>query len=61
MTKPLLGQILIELKVATEAQIKEALRLQMVSPAKLLGQLLIEMEVATYAQVAEALTRQEKL
>ena len=55
--KPL-GKILVEMKVATVAQVKEALRHQMENSGKKLGEILIEQEVATPAQITEGLARQ---
>jgi type IV pilus assembly protein PilB len=56
--RKLLGKILEEMKVATPAQIKAALRKQMQESGKKLGEILVEMQVATPAQVTEALARQ---
>src|SRR5205809_3486680 len=56
--RKLLGKILEEMQVATQAQIKAALKKQMQDSGKKLGELLIEMSVCTASQVTEALARQ---
>src|SRR5947209_4574788 len=56
--RKLLGKILEEMQVATQAQIKSALKKQMQDSGKKLGELLIEMSVCTAAQITEPLARQ---
>ncbi len=56
--RKLLGKILEEMKVSTQAQIKAALKKQMQDSGKKLGELLVEMGAATSAQITEALARQ---
>jgi type IV pilus assembly protein PilB len=56
--RKLLGKILEEMRVASQAQIKTALKKQMQDSGKKLGELLIEMKVATSEQITEALARQ---
>ncbi len=59
--RKLLGKILEEMGVATQAQVKEALRKQMQESGKRLGEILVEMGVCKPAQVTEALARQHDL
>ncbi|HLF95198.1 MAG TPA: ATPase, T2SS/T4P/T4SS family [Planctomycetota bacterium] len=56
--RKLLGKILEEMRVATQAQVKAALKKQMTESGKKLGELLIEMAVCNASQVTEALARQ---
>src|SRR5262245_46966811 len=56
--RKLLGKILEEMKVVTQAQLKAALRKQMEDPGKKIGEILIESGSATSTQITEALARQ---
>jgi type IV pilus assembly protein PilB len=56
--RKLLGKILEEMHVVTQAQVKTALKKQMQESGKKLGELLIEMKVSTAEQITEALARQ---
>ena len=56
--RKLLGKILEEMRVATQAQVKTALKKQMTESGKKLGELLTEMKLTTAEQITEALARQ---
>jgi type IV pilus assembly protein PilB len=56
--RKLLGKILEEMRVVTQAQVKAALKRQMAESGKKLGELLIEMKVCTGEQITEGLARQ---
>ncbi len=56
--RKLLGKILEEMRVISQAQIKAALKAQMSDSGKKLGEILIEQGLANSAQVTKALARQ---
>jgi len=56
--RKLLGKILEEMKVCSQAQVKVALKKQMQEAGKKLGEILVEMGIVKPAQITEALARQ---